>query len=231
MYARSTITNAKILFIFISSLASLAIFIFSTKGAVLLSARWYGLIIGILLMLFAIPLHIRGKKQSFFYIYSFVVNLVGCGFSASAFYLTAGFSSLELIPLLLGTVPALALLSLLYFFLHFAPLRKRLPLSLAALLTFSLSIVFLFRLPSAETLFHYIFFSAGAFCLLISLFSIFAFSISVNQEENSVLKNVSFCSFGAFLALTFLVLTIFSEGETLSGLDFGGGGGRRRLGK
>lgn len=227
MYTNSTDTRAKTFVVFLSSLAALAVFVLATRWAVFFSAQWYGLIVGVLLMVVAIPLHMRGKRRQSFYVYSFLANLVGCGFSASAFYLTEGFDTLGMGPLLLGTVPALILLTLLYLVLHVAPQTKCLTLSFAIILVLALCIGLLSQLPYAETLSYYISFSFGAFSLLIALFSISVFAITVNRKKAPVLKQISLCSFGAFAALSFLILIILSEGEILSGLDFGGSGNKR----
>lgn len=78
-------TKAKAFVVFLFSLASLFVFSLSTQAAVLISSKWYGIIAGVALMIAAIPFHIQGKKYSFLYVFSCLLNFIGCGFSASAY--------------------------------------------------------------------------------------------------------------------------------------------------
>jgi len=62
-------------------------------------------------------------------------------------------------------------------------------------------------------------FSFGFFCSLISFFYLCVFGITVNHDERSVLRDISFGSFGSFIIITVVVIFILSEGEILEGLD------------
>lgn len=85
-------TKPKAYVVFLFSIAALFILTLSTQVAVSICSKWYGLIVGIFLMLLAIPLHVSAKKWTFLYVFSFIINFIGCGFSVSAYYLTKGIS-------------------------------------------------------------------------------------------------------------------------------------------
>lgn len=55
-------TKAKAFIVFLFSLISLGIFIFTTLATSIIFKQWYGLVLGIVLMILAIPFHCIGKK-------------------------------------------------------------------------------------------------------------------------------------------------------------------------
>ena len=59
---------------------------------------------------------------------------------------------------------------------------------------------------------------------LIALFYICIFTISINNDKRSVLRDISYGSFGAFVILTVIVLVMLSDGDALSGIDLPFGG-------
>lgn len=209
-------TKSKVFIVFLFSIASLGILALSTQVAVVLCSKWYGIIVGICLMILAIPLHILAKRWMFLYAFSFLVNFIGCGFSVSAYYLTNGIA-INLFELIVATIPAVAILVLIYLMLGIYSKTKRTTLSIAAVLNFALlvaAVVFWIRTGGT-------FFSFGFFCLLVSMFSICVFGVTINHDERPVLRDISYGSFGSFVILTIVVIVILSEGDALEISDLG----------
>ena len=223
-------TKAKAFVVFLFSLASLATLALSTQIAVLLCVKWVGLIIGASFMMAAIPLHILGKKFPIFYVLSFVVNFIGCGFSVSAYYLTNELS-LNILELILAAIPSSVILTLIYLMLQTFSKTKKVTLSIATLINFALLILaVVYWVKTGET-----FFSFGFFCLLVSLFFICVFGVTINHNERPVLRDISFGSFGSFVILTIVVIVILSEGDVFDlgdpGIDIGSGKKSKRRNK
>lgn len=210
-------TKGKAFVIFLSSIVSLIILAAATKAAILLRPNLNGVIIGSALMVVAIPLHILGKKLSFFYLLSFAANFIGCGFSVSAYYLSKDIP-LNIPESAVAAIPAAAVLFLVYLILKLFPNGKIIIVPVATVINLGLLIyAIIFWIRTGD-----IFYSFGFFCLVVSLFFIFVFGISINHDERPVLRDISFGSFGIFLIVTIVVLFILSEGEILEmlGLDF-----------
>ncbi len=220
-------TKVKAFVVFLFSAASLGIFALSTQFAVVLCSKWYGLIVGISFMILAIPIHILARKWSFLYTFSFLANFIGCGFSVSAYYLTKGLS-LNLFELIIAAIPAGAILTLIYLMLQIYSKTKKMTLSIAAIINLIILVVaVIYWIRTNE-----IFFSFGFFSLLISLFHICVFGISINHDERPVLKDISYGSFGSFVILTVVVIVILSEGDILDIGDLGiSGNGKKKAAK
>jgi len=220
-------TKAKAFVVFLFSIVSLGILALSTQVAVFLCSKWYGLLVGAAFMVAAIPLHILGKKCSLLYVFSFLVNFIGCGFSVSAYYLTKGLS-VNILELIIAAIPSVAILTLIYLMLQAHSKTKKVTLSTAAIINFALLIVaVVYWVKTGET-----FFSFGFFCLLVSLFSVCVFGVTVNHDERPVLRDISYGSFGSFVILTVVVIVILSEGDVLEIGDLGiDGGSRKKKGK
>lgn len=212
-------TKARTFVVFLFSIISLGILALSTQFAVLVCSKWYGLIVGATLMVAAIPLHILGKKHSLLYVFSFLANFIGCGFSVSAYYLTKGLS-INILELIIASIPSAAILMLIYLMLQTYSKTKKVTLSIATVINFALLIVaVVYWIKTGKT-----FFSFGFFCLLVTLFSICVFGVTINHDERSVLKDISYGSFGSFIILTVVVIVILSEGDVLDAADPGIGG-------
>jgi hypothetical protein len=63
---------------------------------------------------------------------------------------------------------------------------------------------------------------------LISLFYLCVFGITINHDDRSVFRDISFGGFGSLIIIAVVVIFIISEGEALDGLDFGGGDGSKK---
>lgn len=220
-------TKAKAFVVFLFSLISLGLFILSTLFATAVCPKWYGLAIGIGLMLLAIPFHWIGKKYKWGYLLSFLLNSIGSGFSVSAYYVTKHIP-LDLYSLLLAIIPAAGILLLVYFMLQTFHKTKKVTVAVACLLNALLTIAFLvFWIMDGNVIFSFGFFSS-----LISFFYLCVFGITINHDERSVLRDISFGSFGSFIILTVVVIFILSEGEILEGadldLDLGGNDSKKK---
>lgn len=201
-------SKAKTFVVFLFSIASLGILALSTQVAVFLCYKGTGLIVGVVLMILAIPLHVLGKKASLIYIFSYLANFIGCGFSVSAYYLTRGLS-VNLLELIIAALPAAAILTLIYLMLQIYSKTKKVTLTIAAVMDLLLLILsIIYWVKTGET-----FFSFGFFCLLVSFFSVCVFGVNINHEERPVLKDISYGSFGSFVILTVVVIVILSEGD------------------
>lgn len=223
-------TKSKTFVVFLFSMISLGIFTFSTQLAVFICSTWIGLIIGILLMLLAIPMHVAAKKFSFLYVFSFLLNFIACGFSVSAYYIKRNISP-ALFEIILALIPAALILSLIYIMLKIFSKTKKLTLTLALIinvLLLILSVIFWIRTGQ-------VIFSSCFFCLVISLFFICIFGVTINHIERPVLRDISYGSFGTFVILTVVIIFILSEGDILdlSGIELGGGngGGKKKVKK
>jgi hypothetical protein len=217
-------TKAKAFVVFLFSAVSLGIFVFSTQFAVILCSKWYGLIVGISLMILAIPLHILAKKLPILYVVSFLVNFIGCGFSVSAYYLTKDLS-LSLFELTIAMIPAGAILTLIYLMLQIYSKTKKVTISIAAIINFILLVVvIIYWIRTGDTSFSF-----GFFCLLISLFHIGVFGVTINHDERPVLRDISYGSFGSFVILTVVVIVILSEGDALEAFVPDIGGGKKKV--
>lgn len=207
-------SKCKAVIVFMFSIIAIAAFIVTTFSATLICAKWYGLIIGIFLMLAAVPCHITGKKNRAGYLFSFVLNSVGNGFSASALYLQSDIP-LPFVEALIPAVPAAGILLLVYLLLQIFSKTKRFTVTTAViincLLIAALVVLWIMKGPA--------YFSFGLFCLIISLFYLCVFGITLGRDERSVLRDISFGSFGSFIILTVVVIFVLSEGEILDGFD------------
>ena len=69
------------------SLTFMGIFVLSSLLATQICQKWYGLAIGIVMMIIAIPFHCNGKKVPWGYLASFLINSIASGFVVSAYYI------------------------------------------------------------------------------------------------------------------------------------------------
>lgn len=215
-------TKPKPFVVFIFSIISLAIFALSTQIAVFVCSKWYGIIVGIALMIAAIPLHILGKRRSLLYVFSFLANYIGCGFSVSAYYLSKDIS-INILELIAAEIPSGLILMLIYLMLQTYSKSKKVTLFIATIINLALLVAaVVYWVKTGNT-----FFSFGFFCLLVTLFAICVFGVTINHDQRPVLKDISYGSFGSFVILTLVVIVILSEGDILDIGDLGIGGGKK----
>lgn len=198
--------------IFISALLSLGCLLLASMIGQAIFTVPQALTCGGFLMLFAIPVHIFGKKHSILYVFSFGMNAFANGFSLSALYLHKGIEP-ELFSMLLSAVPAAVILLLTYLMLQFWHKTKKLTLTVATVIN-SIALAFALMLWYVGAGFF------PFFTLLLSLFSLGVFGISLDRECRDVLKDISYGSFGSFVIVTLIVLVLITEGDILDGADF-----------
>ncbi len=217
-------TKAKPFVVFVFSLSSLVLFILSSLFATQICQKWYGLAIGIAMMIIAIPFHCKGKKKLWGYTASFAINSIASGFIVSAYYLKYKIV-LDIFSLFIGAISAAAILFLVYLMLQSFKKTKKVTVIVAAIINTVLTV-------SATVLwiiYGNLVFSFGFFCSLISLFYLCVFGITINHDERSVFRDISFGSFGSLIIIAVVVIFILSGGEgILDGLDFGGGNGKKK---
>ena len=216
-------TKSKAFVVFVFSLSFMGIFMFSSLFATQICQKWYGLAIGIFMMIIAIPFHWNGKKMPWGYLASFIINSVASGFVVSAYYLKNQ-AVLNIYELLIATIPAAAIVFLVYLMLQNFNKAKKITITVAGIINAVLTITaIVFWIMHGNVVFSF-----GFFCSLISFFYLCVFGITINHDERSVFRDVSFGSFGSFIIISVVVIFILSEGEILDGLDFGGGEGGKK---
>lgn len=182
-------TKAKAFVVFLFSVISIGIFIISALGATAIFKEWYGLISGIILMMLAIPFHWMGKKKKGCYLISFLINSIANGCSVSAYYVSENIS-LHIHSLLLAVLPALGVLFLVYLLLQTFHKTKQVTVTVVCIINGLLTIALLVLwIIYGSTVFSF-----GFFASLISFFYLCVFGITINHDERSVLRDISFGS-------------------------------------
>ena len=209
-------TNLKPVVVFLSALVAQCVFVFSTLFATSVCEKWYGLVVGAVLMILAIPIHCQGKKANAFYTLSFVVNSVANGFSLSAYYIDSK-AALNIDEMLKACVLPIILLLVVFLLVQLFPgAKKYICISgiVAGIVMLVAFVVLAIRQGG-------VIYSFGFFSTLLSLFSVGVMGVTANNRRDA-LSDISFGSFGAFIIISLVVLFIISEGEILEGFDIGG---------
>ncbi len=207
--------KAKVPAISAFALLSLVIFAFASMLACSFVTKWYGIIVGLVLMIAAIPFHCLGKKEKWGYIVSFLLNSIGSGFSLSAVYIKNGYE-IKITDMLLAIIPSAAILLFACLMLQLFGKAKKATVTLACIADVVLIVIYIIRWITKD---NDVFDSFAFFSLLITLFYICIFGFAVNHEKRKTLRFISFGSFGAFIAVAFVAAFIVSEGDILSGMD------------
>ena len=208
-----------ILYTFLFSAVALCIFSAATLFGTYIFSEWFGIIVGVAMVVAAIPLHNIAKNHKFLYFISYVLNTVGCGFSASAYYIV------QKVPASLGeffaaTLPAM--LPLLLYTAVFMLVGKggKIVCSIFCALDLALAAFAVYAwVTKGGAFYSFLFFSS-----VVAFFYIIAIkSVSGDEEiltkKGSFVRTVSFSSFGIFIIVTLIVAAILSEGEILDGFD------------
>lgn len=181
-----------------------------------------GLIIGGSLFFVSIPLHLFGKKVSFLYYLSFLLNIIGIGFTITCYYVFKSYP-LELIDFL--TASGVSLLMLIGFGLISATnFYRRHPIlytSLIILVSFIVSLSLWINVDG---------FSGLTFYYLNVVYFFMFGMIAQNDYMRHLAKEMSVASFGAFILVSIIVLIIITEGEAIQSieLDFPSGDDSKR---
>lgn len=211
--------------VFSFTIIAYMLFAFSTVFAISVCTEWYGLIVGAVLMVLAVPVHIFAKKHKLLYLLSYILNTVGSGFAASAYYLEKECSVVPESLLLPMLIPA-AVSLITYLLVRFLPKIKKLVLAIATIGTIAMLIAFAVLWIKNG----YEYYSFAFFNTVFTLFYVVTDAVTVGEYDRNVIRDISFGSFGIFLAIAMVVLFIISEGEIFEDLfegvfDFGSSDG------
>lgn len=210
-------TNLKPAIVFLSSLVATGIFIFSTLFATSVCTKWYGLLIGVALMLVAIPIHCQGEKSKVCYVLSFLVNSVANGFSLSAFYNDQN-EALNVSEMLKACVLPIALLFVVFLLVQLFPgIKKYICISGVVIGSIMLVVFIVLSVRQGGVIYSF-----GFFSTLLSLFYHCVMGVTANNKRDG-LRDISFGSFGAFIIISIVVLFVISDGELLEAFDISGG--------
>lgn len=207
--------------VFLFTIIAYIMFALSTVFAMSVCTEWYGLIVGAVLMLLAVPSHIFAKKHKFLYILSFILNTVGSGFAASAYYLEKQHTVIPESLFLPMLIPA-AVSFVTYLLVRLFPKARKFVLTIATLGTIAMLIAFAVLWIRKG----YEFYSFAFFNTVFTLFYVVTDAVTIGEYDRNVIRDISFGSFGIFLVVAMVVLFIITEGELLEGVfegifDFG----------
>jgi len=214
-------SKGKILWVFVLSLSAIGIFILSSYIASRICREYYGIAVGISLMIIAVPFHLLGKKIPALYLVSYLLNSIGNGFSVSAYYVFREMK-VSFFELFASAIPAAACLLIVYLLLGRLGKSKTFTMVIAAVSDLALIVLaIVYWIIKGVP-------SFGFFSLLIALFYICVFGITVNNDGRPYLRDVSFGSFGTFIILSVVVIVIISEGDAFDGFDLDIGSGNKK---
>jgi len=214
--------------VFFFTLIAYILFAFSTVFAMSVCTEWYGLIVGAVLMVLSVPAHIFAKKHKALYLLSYILNTVGSGFAASAYYLEKEHSVIPESLFLPMLIPAAVSLGT-YLLVRLFPKARKFVLSIATLGTIAMLIAFAVLWIREG----YEYYSFAFFNTVFTLFYVVTDAVTISENDRFVIRDISFGSFGIFLVIAFVVLFIISEGELFEGLfegafDFGHSDGTKK---
>lgn len=210
--------------VFAFTIIAYILFALSTIFALSICTEWYGLVIGAILMILAVPVHMFAKKHNMFYVLSYALNTIGSGFAVSAYYLEKELNVIPenlFLPMLIPAIVSLVT----YLLVRLFQKIKKFVLAIFTIGTIAMLIAFAVLWIKNG----YEFYSFAFFNLVFTLFYVVVDAVTVGEYDRSVIRDISFGSFGIFLVVALVVLFIISEGEILDGLfegifDFGSTG-------
>lgn len=211
--------NKNIIYTFLLSAVALLIFATAATFGITLFEEWYGVIVGIVMMVIAIPIHNIAKNYKFLYIITFLLNTIGCGFSTASYYLVSGEAS-DYSQFLAATLPPMALaLICAIVFVIVNQRNKRICTLFCALDIVIIGVAIYNWIIEGEAFWSFLFFAA-----VVMFFYIIALRVVDNDEEffgtkGSFVRTVSFFSFGIFILVTLIVAALLSEGDDFNGFD------------
>lgn len=195
----------KPIYISLFAIISLILFAFATTVASMIMNKWFGILVGIGLMIVAIPIHLLGDRNKSFYIVSLILNVIGMGFIASAYYIQKGVSA-NIESFLLASVFPLSITLLCSIIISVSKntTTEIVTWIIASILDLAIiitSIVFWSKRGG-----EYYSFSVFA-CIVVAFFLVSIIAI-VDDNERETLKYVSTCSFGSLLGVFVVVLCL-----------------------
>ena len=207
--------------VFIFSAIGLGIMTITAFTSTVIISSWVVIIVGLVFMLLAIPMHILARKQSNLYLLSFLFNSIGTGFSVSTYY-AANHQTIELFQMLFAVLLAMTISFFTHAYLNKYPMHKKRVIIIVTILILVLCTIDIFFWINT----HLTAFSFGFFSLLFTLFYTAVFGITINKDR-PVLRDISFGSFGSFIILTVVIVGILTDGVLIDGFDIGGDGKKK----
>ena len=182
--------------------------------------KWLGLGVGVLVMIVGMIVYFFGGKSTASYVIAYLINMIGVGLSITAYYVFRAYD-LNLRDFLVAMVVSLSMLGA-FGLLTFIPLVQRhlkWVISIVILTSFVSSLVLWVSVPN---------FTGLSFYYLNVIYFFMVAMIAVTESIEDLSKEMAIVSFGSFLLVSIVVLIIFTEGEILSGVDFGGHIGKKK---
>ncbi len=210
------------------AMLSFAVFWISTAAACRLIEEWYGILAGCLLMALALLCHHFADRRSGCYVIGFLLNTVGMGCFASAYYNVSGVSATltGLAPALL--LPAGLILITCTVLTAFPKIKSVFSDTVAVLILGLIITTIVFWVKRGGE-----FYAFSLFSLVVAGFHLGVCMATVNESERSLLRDISLGSFGMFLAVGVAVVIAIAcvagdgcDGDCCdcSGCDCGSGG-------
>ncbi len=189
----------------------------------------YSWIYGVALMLFAIPLALLGYKQKLLYILAIFLNAVGTGFIAAFYYVTYSIP-LSVYDVLVPTAIGIAALILFSVLSHLVTEEQGVLFAVYAILLVALLVVVAILWgTSGSQFFSVLFFISVLLAISVVLLAV----VVAGKEENELLRDASFASFGILIVVGIIVaLLVGADGCDCDcgcdGCDCGGGSKKKK---
>lgn len=194
-------TRGRALVVFLFSVPLTMLFTFTCNWAAEEITGPWGLPIGGALILLSVPFYFFAGSLKVGYPVSILLNTVGMGFCASAYYSMSG-EPCGLGELLPGALIALAVLFAIAFVLTLLPQLKHPIVCVGGVLEIALIVIFvvLWVKQNADSS------AFTVFSLLMAAFYTVVFGLTVDEEERSLLKDIALGSYGAFALVAAVAL-------------------------
>ena len=185
--------------------------------------HWFSLLLGIVIMLLSAIIFFRSKDRPYRYILSFILNMIGVGFSITAYYVLRAYA-LDFVDFMTAYLLSIGLIALFsgLTYIKFIKRHMKLILSLLVIGFFIGSLLLWISVESFTGLSFY--FLNVAYFYLIAI-------MSQSEDKEDLMREMSIVSFGSFMLVSFIVLVILTEGEALESIGdaFMPSGRKRRL--
>ena len=215
--------------LWVMALSVLAIIILSatTLWGTVIFEKWGGLILGAILMLLAIPFHaLLGKKSKIGYIISFLLNTVGTGFNASAYYNCKSVCA-DLGAFLKASFLAIIFLVILGILLVPFKDKKHIFIGIFG----CLEVAAIIMIIACWVKYGGEYFAFALFSMVLCTFNTGVYSFTVDEEERGFFRDMSFGSYGYLIVVGLIALAVISGGDACDGCDCGCDGGDCGSGK
>ncbi len=206
--------SPKPLIIFYASLVSMSIFAVSVLAFDMFSDMYEAIVSALALTLVAVPFHWFGKKHKALYFASIVLNNIACAFSVLSYYKYID-SKLDILTVLIAMAVPLSIVFVAFSMMQFMKVSKKATLVVTGVINtlVSIALVVLWIMYGGNVV------SLALFASILSVLNLCVIGVAVDHDDRYVLRDISFGSFGAFIIITVLVLTIISEGDLIDGSE------------